>query len=140
MEEIDITKHPEVQAKHASFGRRFNLMPIILIGAIIFILFRTDMKSFFESEQFKKNTNYIKTSITNVWNKYSEKAKLDFFKAPSAEGTNKTKFFNLNNFLPQTSIQNNALQNASSLNQNPTTWELCKTQNIKGAKLSLYKG
>ena len=31
-------------------------------------------------------------------------------------------------------------KNQLALNQNPTTWELCKTQNIKGAKLSLYKG
>lgn len=140
MEEIDITKHEGYNKdSHHSHGRRFNLLPIILIGVIVFILFKTDIKSFFESEQFKKNTNYIKTSITNIWDKYSTQVKMDFFKAPTTVNTDNatSSSFSLKNFFPQ--IKNSSLQSAQIENDaNTNNTENTEVENSTNTKTRGY--
>ncbi len=47
------------------------LVAMILIGVVLF--FKIDLKSYFESEQTKKNIAYIETKFQDLWNTYSSK-------------------------------------------------------------------
>ena len=118
MEEIDITKHPEYK-QNTSHGR-FNILPLIVLGLIIYIIAYVDLRSFFESEQLNKNVAYIKGIITSTINRYSTDLKSidlgkDFFQAPTFEGANNSSDFNLNNFLQ---IPNPQLENLNYEQQN----------------------
>lgn len=42
---------------------------VILIVAIVFILFKIDIKDKIQSEQFQENISYIKEQAQNIWNK-----------------------------------------------------------------------
>lgn len=59
---------------------RLNLLPILLIGLILFVLFKVDFKSAVESPQFQKNISYVTNAFTGVFVKYQSKAKDLFFK------------------------------------------------------------
>ena len=79
--------------------------------------------------------------MTSGWHK--ENKLLSYGYIAKEENLNKRNVRRAINLLTQSKIiikSKDGRKNKLALNQNPTTWELCKTQNIKGAKLSLYKG
>ena len=47
-----------------------NILGIIILGIIILILFKVDIKSKIESPEFKKNITYIETKAKDFWQKY----------------------------------------------------------------------
>jgi hypothetical protein len=55
--------NPQTIQKHQP---RLNILPIVLIGAILFLLFKVDIKSAIESPQFQKNILYIKTTAQRI--------------------------------------------------------------------------
>lgn len=119
MEEIDITKHPEHNTKkHHKKSGVFNIVPLIIIGLVIYIIAYVDLRSFFESEQLKKNVSYIKNLVNTTIDKYSTEFKSidfggNFLEAPVNGNTNKTSNFNLNNFLQIPNPELDNLNNSS---------------------------
>lgn len=138
MEEIDITKHPEYKQKNNR--GRFNILPLIILGLIIYIIAYVDLRSFFESEQLNKNVAYIKGIITSTIDRYSTEFKSidlrkDFLQAPTFEGANNTSDLNLNNFLqiPNPQLENlNYDQSNSIYPNNSTTQHNQRTQQQEG--------
>ncbi len=89
------------------------ILPIIILGALVFVFLRVDLKTAFESEQFKKNkayvTNFIKDTIGDK-----------FFETPSNPDTNKTAHFDFSSFLPLPQIKNMDIKAPTSQNSENT--------------------
>jgi hypothetical protein len=47
-----------------------HLGGIIIIGIIVLILFKVDIKSKIQSPQFQKNYSYIEEQVKSIWQKY----------------------------------------------------------------------
>ncbi|MCC6323731.1 hypothetical protein IT400_02975 [Candidatus Nomurabacteria bacterium] len=78
-----------------------NFLPLIIIGIIVFVFVRYDLKSIFESEQFNRNVNYIKGYFTTTIGKYSGEVEANFLKTNVKQNINKTSTFDFNSFFPQ---------------------------------------
>jgi len=79
--------------------------------------------------------------MTSGWHK--ENKLLSYGYIAKEANLNKRNVRRAINLLTQSKViikSKDGRKNKLAVNQDPTTWEMCKTYNIKGSKLPLYKG
>lgn len=97
MRKIATSRSGKLRLNHGGI----NLLPIILIAVIIYMVVKVDLKSVFESEQLKKNVNYVKSYFDANVGKYSTEIGDKFLQTQPKQNTNKTGTFNFSSFFPQ---------------------------------------
>ncbi len=90
-----------------------NVLPLLLIGLIIFGLFRVDLKTFFNSPQLKKNIAYIENIFNGNFHKITTKANETFIK--NSGGIMPSNFILPNLSVPNVGLPINT-ENNNSLN------------------------
>lgn len=91
---------------HKGKQGKINLATLILIILIFYVLFKVDIKSAIENEDFQKNKNYIEELVINLKNKYFSNEKIE-------------KINNLFNNSIGNNFQNSVFNNPQNINLIP---------------------